>query len=195
MTGTDAPRAIRREILARRDALEPGVRARLSRRIWDHLESLEPYRRCRCPLLYVSFRSEVETHGLIRNRLGRRLEVAVPLTDVAARRLVPFLIQDFEADLAPGAYGILEPRPGTRRIDPGEIDLVVVPGSVFDKRCGRFGYGGGYYDRFLSQDAPRALRIALAFGMQVRERLPLQPHDERMDMVVTEEGVYRCPQQ
>ncbi|MHB8809208.1 MAG: 5-formyltetrahydrofolate cyclo-ligase, partial [Desulfobulbaceae bacterium] len=57
---------------------------------------------------------------------------------------------------------------------------------------GRLGYGGGYYDRFLALEAPQALRIALAFGLQVVEQVPVEPHDQLMDFVVTEANLYDC---
>ena len=73
--------------------------------------------------------------------------------------------------------------------------MVVVPGSVFDRRCGRYGYGGGYFDRFLSIEAPQALRIGLAFSLQVLPEIPLKTHDQRMDIIVTENEILRCNRQ
>jgi 5-formyltetrahydrofolate cyclo-ligase len=70
--------------------------------------------------------------------------------------------------------------------------MVVVPGSVFDRRCGRYGYGGGYYDRFLSIEAPQALRIGLAFSLQVVPGIPLKTHDQKMDIIVMENEMLRC---
>jgi 5-formyltetrahydrofolate cyclo-ligase len=67
-----------------------------------------------------------------------------------------------------------------------------VPGSVFDTHCNRFGYGGGFYDRFLSMHAPQAIRIALAFDFQVQRKIDPKPHDEPMDIIVTEKRTIRC---
>ncbi len=195
ITGPVDKDEIRRRALEARDALAPSKRAALSSEVVERLVSLPEYRAARTPLFYVSFRSEVETHGIIRQRLSQGLTVAVPLTRKESRRLIPFVISDFDADLSPGAYGILEPREDLPTVSPAELDLVVVPGSVFDRQCGRFGYGGGYYDRFLSREAPQATRIGLAFECQIHPRLPLARHDEPMDMVVTHQRVYRCAQQ
>ncbi|MBE0584168.1 MAG: 5-formyltetrahydrofolate cyclo-ligase, partial [Desulfofustis sp.] len=75
-----------------------------------------------------------------------------------------------------------------RLVAPIDLDLIILPGSVFDRRGGRFGYGGGYYDRLLAQ-VPNATRIALAFELQVVDRLPLADHDELLDRIVTEQRI------
>ncbi len=130
---------------------------------------------------------------MIAKRLSQGKAVALPRTIIAKRQLECFQISSLD-DLVTGAYSIMEPDPERcPRVDPSELDMVIVPGSVFDRRGGRLGYGGGYYDRFLSKDAPQALRIALAFSFQVQDNnIPLQPHDELMDYIVTEKEIIRC---
>jgi len=134
----------------------------------------------------------VETLSLIAARLAEKMPVFLPKTLVREKRLEVFPINSVE-DLAPGAYGI--PEPVESRVEktgkPG-IDLVLVPGSVFDRRGGRYGYGGGFYDRFLSQEVPYAPRVALAFSFQVLDNIPLQPHDQLMDYIITEKEIIQC---
>ena len=186
----------RSQILSKRDRLSFSTMSYLSKKITDNLRGLEEYQTSRMPLIYVSFRSEVDTHQLIRERLNSGLEVAVPKTDVTNRRLETYLLKDWEKGLRPGAYGILEPDVKVASlIRPSQIDMVVVPGSVFDRQCGRYGYGGGYFDRFLSIEAPQALRIGLAFSLQVLPEIPLKTHDQRMDIIVTENEILRCNRQ
>ncbi|MCD6390164.1 MAG: 5-formyltetrahydrofolate cyclo-ligase, partial [Desulfobulbaceae bacterium] len=139
---------------------------------------------------YAHFRSEVETLPLIRQALARQMRVTVPLTLVAESRLEAYEIQDPAKELKPGYCRIPEPDPGqAKQIDPAEIEVVLLPGSVFDLCGGRLGYGGGYYDRFLDREAPRALRIGLAFELQVVDTVPLLAHDERVHFLVTEERI------
>ncbi|MBW1719519.1 MAG: 5-formyltetrahydrofolate cyclo-ligase [Deltaproteobacteria bacterium] len=183
----------RSQILSKRDCLSFSTVSCLSKTITDNLRGLEEYQTSRIPFIYVSFRSEVDTHQLIIERLISGLEVAIPKTDVTNRRLETYLLRDWGKDLRPGAYGILEPDVKvTSLIRPSQIDMVVVPGSVFDRQCGRYGYGGGYFDRFLSIEAPQALRIGLAFSLQVLPKIPLKTHDQRMDIIVTESEILRC---
>lgn len=190
------PISCRSQILSKRDRLSFSTMSYLSKKITNSFRKLEEYKNSRMPLIYVSFRSEVDTHQLIRERLNSGLEVAVPKTDVTNRRLETYLLKDWEKGLRPGAYGILEPDVKVASlIRPSQIDMVVVPGSVFDRRCGRYGYGGGYFDRFLSIEAPQALRIGLAFSLQVLQEIPLKTHDQRMDIIVTENEILRCNRQ
>ncbi len=179
---------LRKTILAARNALAKAERAAKSRAIAQRLWQLDAFANARLPFIYVHFRSEVETVGLIRQCLERGKEVAVPLTLTAEKRLDAYLVKDPCHDLRAGYCGIPEPDPERLpRVPPDRIDVVVLPGSVFDARGGRLGYGGGYYDRFLDQEAPQALRIGLAYEMQLVAAVPLAPHDQRLDYLVTEE--------
>ena len=183
----------RSQILFKRNRLSLSALSCLSKKIADNLRRLEEYQNSRIPLIYVSFKSEVDTHQIIIERLNSGLEVAVPKIDITNRRLKTYLLRDWKKELKPGVYGILEPDVKVASlIRPSQIDIVVVPGSVFDRRCGRYGYGGGYFDRFLSIEAPQALRIGLAFSLQFLPKIPLKIHDQRMDIIVTENKTLRC---
>ena len=71
------------------------------------------------------------------------------------------------------------------------IDLVLVPGIVFDHEGHRIGYGFGHYDKFLRK-VPKATKIGLAFDFQVVDKIPREMHDVPVDMVVTEKGIVEC---
>lgn len=182
---------LRKSVLAQRNAIPEDLHTAWSTNICIKLQALLQDEHLQFPMFYVSFRSEVRTHELIRQRLNQGLRVAVPITHTSERRLEPRSLTDW-SQLTQGAYGILEPNPKTTvAVLPKELDVVIVPGSVFDLSGGRYGYGGGYYDRFLSQDAPQAIRIALAFDLQVLNAIPLAEHDQRMDWIITETRVIR----
>ena len=186
---------LRKEILALRNSLTPEEISEKSGRIREQLLALEQVGKSRRIFVYVSFRSEVETTILIRHLLAEGKEVSVPITYLEVPRIDAIRITDLEKDLIPGYCNIPEPRPElleNNLVMPAEIDTILLPGSVFDLRCGRFGYGGGFYDRFVSS-APQATRIGLAFDLQIVEEAPLQAHDELLDMVVTESRVIRNP--
>ena len=87
-------------------------------------------------------------------------------------------------------FGMLEPAADLPTVDPGEIDVVLVPGVAFDRRGGRLGFGGGYYDRFLPTTP--ALRIGIAFDQCLAELLPCSQHDQRMDWVATQSEMIDC---
>jgi 5-formyltetrahydrofolate cyclo-ligase len=92
-------------------------------------------------------------------------------------------------------YKILEPRPELRslaekRVSPGELDLVMVPGVAFDRKGSRMGHGFGYYDKLLQHARDDAPLVALAFECQLFPEIPTQAHDIFMDKIITEKAVY-----
>lgn len=91
-----------------------------------------------------------------------------------------------------GAFGLEEPPTNRPQVRPEEIDLFFVPGVVFGRRGERIGLGKGYYDRLLAQ-APAAPRLALAFGFQLRDRVPQWAGDARLDLVFTARRGYLAP--
>jgi len=181
---------LRQRILGARDGLSAEDRHGKSISVMRNFWSLPGTEQWTTLFIYVNFRSEVETLELIRRSLGQGMRVAVPLVDASAVRMIPLLIKDPEQDLVPGYYNIPEPDPGRcKRVKPAEIDAAVIPGSVFDIQGGRLGYGGGYYDRFLVNDAPQAKRIGLAFELQVVDKVPVEPHDQPLDILITEKRI------
>ncbi len=189
---TGSRQGLRQRILAARDTLAPEVRREWSAAICARLWEIPAVAAARAIMVYVSFRSEVETGIFIGEALKRGVTVVVPRTEVKAKQLAVYRLNDPARDLRPGYCGILEPDPTrVQPIDPAAIEVVILPGSVFDWAGGRLGYGGGYYDRFLAQQAPQALRIAVAYGMQVVEEVPVLAHDMRLHWLVTEAATRR----
>ena len=92
-------------------------------------------------------------------------------------------------ELRPGRFGISEPPAEASEAGNG-FDLILVPGLAFDLRGGRLGRGKGYYDRFLPTAS--GLRVGVCFEDQIVEAIPGEPHDVRMDFVVTPSAISRC---
>ncbi len=185
----------RHKIIAGRDRLSPAELVEKSGRITRGLFSFKEIRAAHIFFIYLHFRSEVQTLDIVRRCLAEGKTVTVPLTMVGESRLLAVRITDPQNQLEPGYCTIPEPVqslvPGSV-VDPAKIDVVIVPGSVFDRFGGRLGYGGGYYDRFLAQEAANVLRIGLAYELQLVDQVPLEPHDQLMDFIVTEKKIYDC---
>ena len=96
-------------------------------------------------------------------------------------------IEDADADVEPGYRGIPEPREALARVDPRDVDWVLVPGVAFDAGGRRLGYGGGYYDRLLVLLDPGVPKVAGAYEMQIVSEIPAAPHDLRVDAIATSE--------
>ena len=138
-------------------------------------------------LAYVSAGSEVETRKLLQTAFKQGKKLAVPLGDLL--RPVEALSELSDLDhLVEGALkGIFEPAPKhQKKIAASKIDYVLVPGVAFDRRGGRLGMGGGFYDRLLPH-IPGAVFVGLTFSAQVvTGRLPSEAHDMKVHSVVTE---------
>lgn len=188
LNGMDKAR-LRREYLEARRALTPAQAAGRSAAIIRRLRRLKVFREAREFLIYVASKdNEVDTKPLIRRLLKNGRPVCVPIAEPGGRIAWSRLI-DLD-DLEPARFGILEPRPQCRRIvPPPPAALVIVPGVAFTRDGWRIGYGGGFFDRFLAgHDGPSC---ALAYEMQLLDRLAPDPHDVPVDFVVTETRTYR----
>ena len=181
---------IRKQTLAQRDALDAGQRGALSKAIIARILDLDSYRSAACVAAYMSIGSELETGKLIADVLASGRTLALPRVE-RATGLKFYAVRDLERDLAPGVWGIRQPRPETcAEIAPSSIEFVLVPGVAFTRHCERLGYGGGYYDGFIRSLAQRPALVAGAFELQVLPELPLTERDERVGVVVTEAARY-----
>lgn len=165
-----------------------------STRICERLQGLEQFRRARTILFYVSARDEVATHTALKSILEQSVQTVVPFCDGERLKLV--LLKHFD-ELAAGAFGILEPLDELRNspervVSPASVDVVLIPGLGFDSRGGRIGYGKGYYDRLLDELRSDCLKIGLAFDCQIVPEIPMEEHDQLLDLIVTETQVINC---
>ncbi|MFH1858265.1 MAG: 5-formyltetrahydrofolate cyclo-ligase [Candidatus Omnitrophota bacterium] len=173
---------IRRSVLERLKKQKPKTRIRKSCEIEKKLFRRKEFREAETVMFYVSLPEEVNTRRMIRHalRLGKR----VALPRLKGGCLVPVVIRDMVKDLAPGRYGILEPKRGKRSIALRRIDLVVVPGVAFDARHNRLGRGVGYYDRFLKRLKRRIPVIGLAYQVQRVLALPKSSQDIPVSILI-----------
>jgi 5,10-methenyltetrahydrofolate synthetase len=183
---------LRKAVLARRDAVDAGTRAALSRAIIDGIIGLDIYRRSGVVLAYVGFGSELQTDAFVSRVLDDGKVLVLPRVNREERRLDIHEVKDPARQLQAGTWGIREPKPARcPRAKPEAIDFALVPGVAFDPKGGRLGYGGGYYDRLLAGcSASFPLLVAGAFELQMVEEVPVEEHDVLVDLVVTEGGLY-----
>ena len=180
---------LRAALLEARGAIPPAEREALSAVICDRAADLPAFREATTVHAYVGVASEVRTLPLLEAAWGAGKRVVCPRIGIGGR-LEGRRVRSFE-DLVSGPRGLREPDPDTTDLVPAEeIDLVVVPGIGFDRQGGRLGFGGGYYDRFLSTTA--ASRLGLAFSLQIVDRIPQEPGDEPVHWIVTERETIEC---
>jgi 5-formyltetrahydrofolate cyclo-ligase len=177
----------RADIKEKLKAQAPEARWKKSRAIEEKLFALPEFKKAKAVCFFVSLETEVDTHGMIDRALMEGKKVLVPLTDMAARSLLLYEIKDRAGDLQRGTMRIWEPDPAkTRKAEPKEIDVIVVPGLAFDAAGNRLGRGRGFYDRFLEKLGHNVPKIAIAFSFQKISEVPVGPHDVKIDKVLTD---------
>lgn len=176
-------RRLRKQVLQRLRTQKEGERRRKSEAIWRKLQRLGVFRRAKTVLCYVSLPYEVQTRPLIMHMLEAGKQVVVPR--VERGRLALSELRDPERDLAPGAFGVLEPTARALRPVPVEaVDVALVPGLAFDRQGNRLGHGQGYFDRLLARLPKTTPTVGVCFDFQLVDRLPTDPHDQAVGTVV-----------
>ncbi len=134
---------------------------------------------------YLSRSGEVSTLSIIDAMLGQKKLVLTPSPDIRALPRDGF----FEVSDRAHAEEAFIPKPSMEKRAEA-IDVILVPGIVWDKAGYRVGFGGGYFDRLLSTARPDCLKIGLAYECQMEKDVPLEHWDQQTDLVITESHVY-----
>jgi len=180
---------IRRIMLKRRKNMNQDEIDCKSQRIAELLFSLDIIQNSQIIMVYVNMPGEVRTEKIIQDLLNAGKTVVVPVCIPQEVNLLPSQIKGLD-ELAPGHYGILEPKKEfIRPVDPGVLEIIIVPGLAFDMQGNRIGHGKGYYDRFLMRVSPFAKKVGLAFEFQIVYNIPVCHFDVPMDLIVTENGI------
>lgn len=184
-------KTLREQFLMKRAALTRSEVLERSLQIKHRLFASSWYRNARTILYYVSYDNEVGTHDMIQESLMNGKNVIVPKTDTRKKSLILSKLLRWE-DLHLGSYSILEPREEcVREVPVSSIDLLIIPGVVFDCQGNRIGHGMGYYDRLL-MNKHRAHSVGLAFELQIIDKIPTEKHDIKVEKIVTEERIITC---
>jgi 5-formyltetrahydrofolate cyclo-ligase len=182
---------LRKQAHVKRDSMDKRLVCKYGEIIANSLINHEWYILSNSVFIYVSMGNEVPTHTIIKNALAGGKTVSVPRIGPGAQMYaVP--VRSMEQDLEPGKLGILEPKSYLQPISESCIDLIIVPGLLFDIRGYRTGYGKGYYDRYLSmveKISPHCKTIGLAYQSQVLQQLPREKHDKPVMLIITEKQI------
>lgn len=184
---------LKSEIFEKRKALSKEEIKEKSNKIKEKLFSLPEFKDAKNILFYVSFNDEVDTQEIIKELLANKENnIIVPYVVENNPILQLSEIKNLN-ELEPKTLGILEPKGNfIREFSPKKLDLVIVPGLVFDKNGHRIGYGYGYYDRFLKKLDKDVVKIGFGFEFQIVDKIPEEKHDVPVDIMVTEKRVINC---
>jgi 5-formyltetrahydrofolate cyclo-ligase len=135
--------------------------------------------------VYIASKDEIDLSRLIERLWAAGCRVVVPAWRNETYRLVAY---SPITELIAGPMGILEPAAkgeGLESVSEGEVAVWIVPGLAFSRSGARLGYGGGWYDRFLSKANPSSISLGVAYPFQIVADLPLEPHDIPLVDIVT----------
>lgn len=184
--------ALRQRIRKLRRDHPPGLARARSLEAQQRLMDAPCWRNARSVALYVALKGELSTDRLLDAAWKSGRVVWLPRVRPQEPGRMEFAACAGPEQLRPGPFGLREPKDALPGLGPEEAgrafrpDLLVLPGLAFDRRGGRLGFGGGYYDRFL--DSTLACpRVGLCFAFQITSNLPLEQWDQRVHYLCTEE--------
>lgn len=174
----------RADFIKKRLELDEDTVQRQSRRIGQKLTALALFQKAKRVFAYIPTKGEVDTRPMIETAWQQGKEVAVP--KVIGKRIMVFLKIASFSELTKGQFGILEPSASAQVLPCTEDTVFLVPGVAFDQGGTRLGYGGGFYDAYLSglQLKPLAI-IGLCYDCQLVKKLERNAWDVPMDFVLT----------
>ncbi len=179
---------LRQEMKARRTAMSAKEVGHASDLMRVRLNNLEQVQKAALVFCYVSVRNEPDTRNLIHDLLDAGKHVCIPRLDTTGQ-MHAHRIQSLN-DLLPSDSDYFHiPVPPADAPIEDHPNLVIVPGLAFTETGQRLGMGGGHYDRYLA-DRPDTVTVGLCYGWQVLEELPCEPHDRRVQMIVTDQRVF-----
>ena len=173
-------KTLRNQTIAAMKALPQTVKTQADEQLTQCLLELPAFQEAKTLATYLSFDHEVSTAGLIQAALQLGKRVCVPRTYPQGQ--MEFVEYDPNI-LEKTRFGLLEPNEKGKLVDKSEIDLILVPGLVFQSKGYRIGYGGGYYDRYLADFAGKT--VSTIYSIQQKEFQP-----DAFDQAVQEVLVY-----
>jgi 5-formyltetrahydrofolate cyclo-ligase len=178
-------RALRKEMIAKRDALSPIFRKQMSEKA---AKGEMPFDVPESAIVsgWFSMGTELNPYPLMK-KLAEENRATLALPAIADGKLI-FRAWVPGMELRRVGFGLSEPGPDAKEVDP---DILFVPLLAFDLKGYRIGYGKAYYDGGLSRlrEKKKIVAVGLGFDEQCVENVPTEPHDQKLDYVITEEGV------
>lgn len=176
-------------MIARRDALPAAERERMAAALTERLVALPQYSAARAVLATMSIGSEWSTEGFLSVSRADGKVLVLPRVSPPPRRLDLYAIGDVQRDLIPGVWNIPEPDPARcERVAFESVDFALVPALAVDRDGYRLGYGAGYFDGLLAGRKARPFCVTALPAAFIVDRLPNEPHDVPVDLVLDERG-------
>lgn len=178
---------LRKRMRGLRKLLPLDARVERSRAIVERLRALPAFERARTVAAFVAIKGEVDVSALLTFARAAGKTVLLPRVDAEREELALHVFAEGDL-LEPSGFGVPEPRADAPVIAPHDVDLVIVPGLVFDERGHRIGYGAGFYDKLLPR-LPGAVTVGVAYDFQLVAEVPNTAGDVAVALIVTDARV------
>lgn len=177
---------IRKQLTAKLINIDTDTRANITKNLVKKLVSSDMWKQAECIGITVSGGFEWDTAPIIEQGWKEGKTILVPKCFPEHRRLEFYRLESFD-QLEDSFYNLREPNPEvTEKVEKKDIDLLIVPGLGFNESGYRVGFGGGYYDRFLSDYPNKTLSILSS--EQLLHDLPVESFDIPVQSLLTEKG-------
>lgn len=180
---------LRKRVRADRAALDLSVCLDAAEKLAVNLLVLPEVLDARTVLSYQAMPEEIDP-GPALERL-RLLGVTIVFPRIEGPGVLGLHVVEPDTVLLSGPFGLAEPPADAPTVEPSAVDVVLMPGVAFDRAGRRLGHGGGYFDRLIPQLRSDCILLGVAFDVQVVDEVPTEPHDARVDAVVTPTRVLR----
>lgn len=177
--------ALRKHFRQQRMLIKLEDRQRWSGQIAERVLALSALRDARVVFSYLADWGEVATNLIVEHCLAQGQKVLTPSPD---HKLLPE--HGFYCAVAMSDARSIVTEPCKAAVPISDIDVILVPGIVWDAAGHRIGFGGGYFDRLLSEKCADAVAVGLSYDLQVVDAVPNDPWDQAADLVVTQSRVY-----
>ena len=180
MTISEQKKELRKQMFARRNALDAHTKQSYDTWICAELLKIITEKKSKLVHAYIPFLTEINIAPLLEKLLDTGITVVCPKT-LPKRKLENRVLSSLN-DLEIGIMGTKHP--AQPNLYEGKFDLIIVPGLAFDKTKKRLGYGGGYYDNFLV-NYPDAFKVGIFYPIQEVPLVPVETHDLSLDVILT----------
>ncbi|MGM0640392.1 MAG: 5-formyltetrahydrofolate cyclo-ligase [Thermotogota bacterium] len=175
---------IRKSIINKRKSLSKNEVENMSSIIIKKIIQEEFFKNSKNIAMYYPYKNEVDLLDIFKENKDFKNFL---FPKVHGKEMIFHLVKDLD-DFSKGNFNIMEPK---TKVFQGHIDLFLIPGVAFSPHQYRIGYGGGFYDKYISKNVNKSKLIGIAFDLQIIENLPVEKHDQKLDMIITNKGVYK----
>ena len=173
--------ALRAHLRSRLEKISPAVRAVESIGLCERLKTQMPS--ARKILFFAPLPDELDVWPVLEMSLALGVNCALPFFDGEKKSYGAKLLKNLATDIVTGKFGVREPAASCAEIPLNQFDLILVPGMAFDLSGNRLGRGQGFYDRLLAEAS--GIKCGVCHDFQLLEKIPSEPHDAKVDFILT----------